>query len=242
MGPRKTPDINLSREAALHPARTMFLQHSARPGLSARPPARRPAAPRHVVWIGIRPARREPLLPVAAAGMDPETGLDGDHYRSGTSRTRQVTLIQSEHLGAIAGYLGLERVEPERLRRNVVTSGINLLALKGRTFRLGTALLLCTGECHPCSRMEAELGTGGYNAVRGHGGITARVPASGPGPPGRRDRTGRRAGLIALRATAVPSPAAGRTPRSSCRPEWRPSGSSPPAPPAENRARSCPVR
>jgi MOSC domain-containing protein YiiM len=143
-----------------------------------------PQRPGTVVWIGIRPARRGPLLPVAAAGMDPETGLDGDHYRSGTSRTRQVTLIQSEHLGAIAGYLGLERVAPERLRRNVVTSGINLLALKGRTFRLGTALLLCTGECHPCSRMEAELGTGGYNAVRGHGGITARVLQAGRVSPG----------------------------------------------------------
>ncbi len=57
--------------------------------------------------------------------------------------------------------------------------GINLLALKDKTFRIGQAVLETTGECHPCSRMEENLGPGGYNAVRGHGGITARVVEAG---------------------------------------------------------------
>lgn len=138
-----------------------------------------PQRPGLVVWIGLRPVRYRPLVPVATADMDPEKGLDGDHYRNRVTRARQVTLIQSEQLAAIAAYLGLPQVEPGRLRRNIVVSGINLLALKGRRFRLGTAVLMHTGECHPCSRMEAEFGPGGYNAVRGHGGITARVLSAG---------------------------------------------------------------
>ena len=90
-----------------------------------------------------------------------------------------MTLVAAEHLAAIAAYLGLESVAPERLRRNLVVSGLNLLALKGRRFRLGDAVLEHSGECHPCSRMEDEFGPGGYNAVRGHGGITARVLEGG---------------------------------------------------------------
>lgn len=60
-----------------------------------------------------------------------------------------------------------------------MVAGINLAALKGRRFRLGSAVLEATGECHPCSRMEDILGPGGYNAVRGHGGLTARVLEAG---------------------------------------------------------------
>jgi MOSC domain-containing protein YiiM len=138
-----------------------------------------PVRPGSVVWIGLRPARRAPLVSVHQAQLDPEQGLVDDHYRGSGRRTRQVTLIQQEHLTAIAAYLGLSDITPERLRRNVVVSGLNLLALQGRQFGLGTAVLEATGACHPCSRMEEEFGTGGYNAVRGHGGITARVLAGG---------------------------------------------------------------
>jgi MOSC domain-containing protein YiiM len=65
------------------------------------------------------------------------------------------------------------------LRRNIVVSGINLLALKDKQFRVGGAVLAFSGLCHPCSKMERELGPGGYNAMRGHGGITARVVSAG---------------------------------------------------------------
>lgn len=137
---------------------------------------RGPIRPGVVTWIGIRPERRQPVVPVTTAVLDPGGGVAGDHARS---RTRQVTLIQAEHLTAIAAYLGQASVDPGLLRRNVVVRGINLFALKGRTFRIGGATLQATGECHPCSRMEDILGPGGYNAVRGHGGITARVVEGG---------------------------------------------------------------
>lgn len=138
-----------------------------------------PMRPGRVVWIGLRPVRRAPMQVVEAATLDVEQGLVGDHYSSRTGGARHVTLIQAEHLSAIAAHLGPDAVTPDQLRRNIVVAGINLAALKGRRFMLGDVVLEATGECHPCSRMEEILGAGGYNAVRGHGGITARVVSGG---------------------------------------------------------------
>jgi MOSC domain-containing protein YiiM len=138
-----------------------------------------PVRPGRLAWIGLRPARRAPMVAVESAELRPGEGLLGDRWRGGAAGARQVTLVAAEHLVAIAGFLGLEAVAPARLRRNLVVAGVNLLALKGRRFRLGAALLEHSGECHPCSRMEQEFGPGGYNAVRGHGGITARVIEAG---------------------------------------------------------------
>ncbi len=135
--------------------------------------------PGRLVWIGLRPERRAPMVAVEQAVLEPGRGLIGDRWRGAATGARQVTLISAEHLRAIAGFLGLDAVAPARLRRNLMVEGVNLLALKARRFRLGDALLEYSGECHPCSRMEEEFGPGGYNAVRGHGGITARVIEGG---------------------------------------------------------------
>jgi MOSC domain-containing protein YiiM len=111
---------------------------------------------------------------VVQAQVSPGAGLAGDHFSGGYGR-RQVTLIQSEHLSVIAFLCRMERVKPEQLRRNLVISGINLRALYNGRFYVGAVLLEGTGFCQPCSRMEETLGPGGCNAVRSHGGITARV-------------------------------------------------------------------
>ena len=132
-----------------------------------------------VQWIGVRPSRGEPMTELEAVQIDLDKGLEGDRFGGRAGNPRQVTLIQQEHLAVIAACLGLESVKPSLLRRNIVVSGINLLALKDKTFRIGDALLEFSGLCHPCSKMERQLGEGGYNAMRGHGGITASVRESG---------------------------------------------------------------
>ncbi|HWA13140.1 MAG TPA: MOSC domain-containing protein [Burkholderiales bacterium] len=140
--------------------------------------ARFPRAGR-VEWIGLRPGRRAPLAAVGQAEAIAGYGLAGDRYASKTNGKRQVTLIQAEHLEAVAKLLGRADVAPELVRRNVVVSGINLLALRNGKFRIGGVLLEGSGPCEPCSRMEEVLGDGGYNAMRGHGGITARILETG---------------------------------------------------------------
>lgn len=109
-----------------------------------------------VRWIGVRPARGAPMQELERVVALTDRHLDGDRYQGRPGSKRQVTLIQAEHLPAIAGMLGRADVEPALLRRNLLISGLNLLAPKETTF-----------------------GPGGYNAVRGHGGITARILEGG---------------------------------------------------------------
>ena len=130
-----------------------------------------------VEWIGIRPEKKAPLQVVETVAVL-ANGLAGDHY-AGRSGNRSITLIQAEHIEAITSLLHRKSIDPSELRRNIVISGINLLALKDREFKIGTAVLKMTGLCHPCSRMEENLGDGGYNAERGHGGINACVISPG---------------------------------------------------------------
>lgn len=127
-----------------------------------------------LVWIGLRPKRKTPLISVESARVTAASGLEGDHFNSKSTK-RQVTLIQGEHMDGVASMLGKNEISPVDTRRNLVVRGINLLALRNRKFRIGEVVLEGTGYCHPCSRMEENLGEGGYNAMRGHGGITTKV-------------------------------------------------------------------
>lgn len=130
-------------------------------------------------WIGLRPGYRVAVVEVMRAVVRAERGLVGDHagMRGGTGK-RNVTLIEAGQLEEVAARTG-NAARPEQLRRNLVVSGIDLGALKDVRFYVGTVLLQGTGTCPPCSRMNDTLGAGGYDAVRGRGGITARALSDG---------------------------------------------------------------
>ena len=95
--------------------------------------------PGQVRWIGLRPARDVPMQAVDRVEVVAGKGLVGDRYKSGSGK-RGITLIQAEHLPVVAALSGLAEVSPATLRRNVVVSGLPVIALKGRRFRIGTAV------------------------------------------------------------------------------------------------------
>jgi MOSC domain-containing protein YiiM len=134
-----------------------------------------------VQWIGLRPGREVPMVSVEEVLAIEGRGLEGDRAADGGKRggKRQVTLIQAEHLEVVARLVKKDAVAPALVRRNLVVGGVNLVALKRMRFEIGEVVLEGSGPCEPCSKMDASLGDGGFHAMRGHGGITARIVRGG---------------------------------------------------------------
>lgn len=117
------------------------------------------------------------------ANFELPTLLANQHVRLPSNR--QITLIQAEHIALLAQWMQLPNLLATTIRRNLVVSNINLLAIKPlfkhqqHYLQIGDVLLEITGACTPCSRMETLLGAGGYNAMRGHGGVNAKIIRGG---------------------------------------------------------------
>ena len=135
------------------------------------------------IWIA--PVRRQPLVPVTTIRAVPGRGLEGDRYflgRGSLSRwpgaARAVSLIEHEALDAVLREHGID-LRDGRSRRNVETSGVVLADLKGRRFRLGTALLRGVLACQPCGYLERLTAVGALAALKGRGGLRAEVLEEG---------------------------------------------------------------
>ncbi len=120
------------------------------------------------------------MLEVDSAVALQDLGLEGDHRCDKTAgSSRQLTIISTEYIQQIEHFCDRHAIAPGLLRRNLVVSGINLGALRHQQLAVGEAVLETTALCHPCSRMEAALGPGGFAAMLGHGGLCAKIVKGG---------------------------------------------------------------
>ena len=136
---------------------------------------------------GIYVARRAgaPMESVREVAALEGCGLAGDRYCEGTGhwsrygRVCQVTLIAAEDLDAIEKETGI-RVRDGEHRRNVVTRGISLKTLRrGERFRIGKVVFEYRGPRSVCRYIERLTEPGMTQALKGRGGICARVIEDG---------------------------------------------------------------
>jgi MOSC domain-containing protein YiiM len=121
-------------------------------------------------------------------------GIEGDRYCEGTGfwtpygDVCEVTLISSEDLDYIENELGISVSNGEH-RRNIVTRGIDLNDLRRKRFRIGEAhrkrfrigeaLLEYDRPRPPCRHVQDLSEPGMTRALKGRGGICARVVEGG---------------------------------------------------------------
>jgi MOSC domain-containing protein YiiM len=112
-------------------------------------------------------------------------GLEGDRYCAGIGhwsrfgRVCEVTFIAAEDLDYIERETGVS-VNNGQHRRNVVTRGISLKTLRrGERFRVGEVAFEYRGPRSVCRYIERLTEPGMTEALKGRGGICARVIENG---------------------------------------------------------------
>ncbi len=136
--------------------------------------------------LAVAPSAEAPMQLLDSARARAGRGLEGDRYAVGAgtfsprAETRpgyDLTLIAAEVLeemaadGAALDFAGS--------RRNVLTRGIDLTALIGRTFRIGDVLCEGRRQCEPCSHLERLSGPGVLRPLIHKGGLRVDVRGDG---------------------------------------------------------------
>lgn len=135
---------------------------------------------------GSNSGRIEVILQSVASGKDMVSirdadlsfeGLGGDRYASGLGKWstwpdqsgKALTIVESEVLEEIS-------IDAVRVRRNIVTSGIDLEMLLGKQFQIGTAICVGVRPCLPCRYLEDLTRVGLREQLAGiRGGLRADV-------------------------------------------------------------------
>lgn len=107
-------------------------------------------------------------------------GIEGDRFFDFKDDYKgQITFFAGEVYDELCHQLDCHDRAPWVFRRNVITSGVDWNTLIGREFSLQGVRFLGTAECSPCYWMDQAFHAGAEKALRGRGGLRARILSDG---------------------------------------------------------------
>jgi MOSC domain-containing protein YiiM len=107
-------------------------------------------------------------------------GIEGDRFfRDAVNHKGQVTFFAMEVFEEVRRAVGAPECPPSAVRRNIFTRGLDLDALIGRRFSVQGVGFEGVEECRPCYWMDAAVGSGAEELMRGRGGLRARILRGG---------------------------------------------------------------
>lgn len=127
-----------------------------------------------------QPPGEHPMIEVPSAQCHAGRGMEGDRFLDFKAGYKgQITFFAMETYQRLCAQFRVEDRTPAVFRRNVITSEIDLNALIGVEFELQSMRFFGTAECAPCHWMDAAFAPGAENALRGHGGLRAKILTDG---------------------------------------------------------------
>ncbi len=107
-------------------------------------------------------------------------GLSGDRFFDYKADYKgQITFFEHEVYERLCEQFGEFGLNPGVFRRNVITRDIDLNSLIGQEFEVQGVRFLGTQESAPCHWMNQAFAEGAEAALKGHGGLRAKILTDG---------------------------------------------------------------
>lgn len=127
-----------------------------------------------------KPAGEHPMIEVPEVQCLAGRGLVGDRFLDyKADYLGQVTFFAEETWERLCEVFQVSDLDPGVFRRNVITRGQDLPTLIGQEFTVQGVRFLGTDECRPCYWMDRAFCEGAEQALRGLGGLRAKILSDG---------------------------------------------------------------
>ena len=127
-----------------------------------------------------QPAGASPIREVREARCVAGLGLEGDRFFGKDAHDKgQITFFADEVYQSLCEQLNIRDKPSSVFRRNAITRGVDLNQFIGQEFEVQGVRFIGTEECRPCYWMDHAFGPGAEAALRGRGGLRARILTTG---------------------------------------------------------------
>ena len=126
-----------------------------------------------------KPAGKTPMIEVDQAVCEAEKALWVTDFIATKKIIKAKSLFSLKSTGTYVNFFGIENLKPPVFRRNVIISGIDLNRLIDNEFNLQGINFFGTQEAAPCYWMNGVVAEGAEEAMKGRGGLRARILTNG---------------------------------------------------------------
>jgi MOSC domain-containing protein YiiM len=140
-----------------------------------------------ILGIYIAPTKGAGAMGYPKVSLRAGKGIEGDRYFSQTGKNRsshngqpdwEITLIESEVIESFNQEKGY-RFHESDFRRNLVTQGLRLNDLVGKTFTINNLSFYGVQLCEPCASLQRRLAVSILPELVGKGGLRAQIRGNG---------------------------------------------------------------